>query len=254
MNKKENILFFVLGAFFVTNALVAELIGCKLFSVEKTFGFVPLDVSLLGQEHLALTMSAGSITWPLVFIFTDVINEYFGKKGVQFLSFLTAGLILYAFLMLYFAIKVPPADTWFSLNPEIKPDINVAFAKIFGQGQNIILGSLTAFLVSQWLDVLIFQRLRNITGDKYMGLRAVVSTIFSQLIDSFLVGFVAFYLFGNWSISLLIALLLVSYPYKFIVAVLMTPILYLVHFVVEKYLGEELAAKCKHHASKGIWE
>jgi len=254
MNKKENILFLVLGAFFVTNALVAELIGCKLFSVEKTFGFAPLDLSVLGQQHLALTMSAGSITWPLVFIFTDIINEYFGKKGVQFLSFLTAGLILYAFLMLYFAIKVPPADAWFGLNPEIKPDINVAFAKIFGQGQNIIIGSITAFLVSQWLDVLIFQRLRRMTGDKYIGIRAVVSTLFSQLIDSFLVGFVAFYLFGNWSIPLLIALLLVSYPYKFIVAILMTPLLYAVHFGVEKYLGTELANKLKHNSSKGIWE
>ena len=254
MNKKENILFLVLGAFFVTNALVAELIGCKLFSVEKIVGFAPLDLSILGQQHLSLTMSAGSITWPLVFIFTDIINEYFGKKGVQFLSFLTAGLILYAFIMLYFAIKLPPSDAWFGFNPEIKPDINFAFAKIFGQGQNIIIGSITAFLVSQWLDVLIFQRLRKITGDKYMGIRAVVSTLFSQLIDSFLVSFVAFYLFGNWSMTFVIALLIVSYPYKFIVAIIMTPLLYAVHFVVEKYLGIELATKLKHNASKGVWE
>lgn len=254
MNKKENLLFLVLGAFFVTNALVAELIGSKLFSIEKTFGFAPLDLSLLGQQHLALTMSAGSIAWPLVFIFTDIINEYYGKKGVQLLSFLTAGLILYAFLVLHFAIKAPPADVWFSLNPDIKPDINVAFAKLFGQGQNMIIGSLTAFLVSQWLDVLIFQRLRRVTGDKYIGVRAVVSTLFSQLIDSFLVGFVAFYLFGNWSMALLLALLMVSYPYKFIVAVLTTPILYVVHYAVQKYLGTTLAETLKHNASRGVWE
>lgn len=254
MYKKENILFFVLGAFFVTNTLIAEIIGCKLFSVEKTFGFEPLDVSLLGQPHLALTMSAGSITWPLVFIFTDITNEYFGKKGVRFLSVLTAGLILYAFLILYFAIKIPPADAWFSFNPDIKPDINVAFGKIFGQGQNIIIGSVTAFLVSQWLDVLIFQRLRNLTGGKYIGIRAVVSTLFSQLIDSFLVSFIAFYLFGNWSMTFLIALLMVSYPYKFIVAILATPLLYGVHFIVEKYLGVALATKLKNNAHNGILE
>lgn len=254
MNKKENILFLVLGAFFVANALIAELIGCKLFSVEKTFGFQPLDLSVLGQEHIALTMSAGSISWPLVFILTDIINEYFGRKGVKLLSLLTAALILYAFLMLYIAIKIPPADAWFTYNPDIKPDINTAFAKILGQGQNIIIGSITAFLISQWFDVLIFQRLRKITGDKYIGIRAVVSTLFSQLIDSFVVSFVAFYLFGNWSMTFLIALLLVSYPYKFIVAVLMTPFLYAVHFVVKKYLGVALATKLKNNASQGILE
>ncbi len=254
MHKKENILFFVLGAFFVVNALIAELIGCKLFSVERTFGFEPLSLSVFGQQNLALTMSAGSITWPLVFIFTDIINEYFGKKGVRFLSVLTAVLILYAFLVLYIAIKVPAADAWFSFNPDIKPDINTAFAKILGQGQNIIIGSVTAFLVSQWLDVLIFQRLRKMTGSKYIGIRAVVSTLFSQLIDTFLVSFVAFYLFGNWSMTFLFALLIVNYPYKFIVAVLMTPLLYVVHFLVEQYLGEDLANKLKNNASNGILE
>lgn len=246
---KSQTLFFVLGGFFIANALIAELIGGKLFSVEETLGFEPLDLQVLGQEHLSLTMSAGSILWPFVFVFTDVINEYFGQRGVRFLSFLTAGLIGYAFVMIYGAMRLHPSAVWFSLNPDIQPDINYAFQKVFGQGLSIIIGSITAFLVSQLLDVWIFRRLRALTGAKYIGLRALGSTVVSQLIDSFLVSFIAFYLLGNWTMELIFALLIVSYPYKFVVAVLMTPLLYLIHGLIERYLGADLAEEMKRQAA-----
>ncbi|MEL6133183.1 MAG: VUT family protein, partial [Bacteroidota bacterium] len=93
MFKKENILFIILGGFFVTNALIAEIIGTKLFSVEKIFGLEPANLTLFGQEGNSFNMTAGVLLWPVVFVMTDIINEYYGKKGVQILSYLTAALI-----------------------------------------------------------------------------------------------------------------------------------------------------------------
>ena len=112
MKDKNTRLFYILGAFFLANAILAEFIGVKVFSLEGTLGFNPVNFSFLGIENLSFNLSAGVLLWPAVFIMTDIINEYFGRKGVRFLSFTAAGLILYAFLMVYFAILLSPADFW----------------------------------------------------------------------------------------------------------------------------------------------
>ena len=91
LNKKENVLFIILGGFFIANALIAEFIGVKIFSLENTLGFESFVYSLFGEE-VSFNLTAGVVLWPVVFIMTDVINEYFGKKGVRFLSYLTVGL------------------------------------------------------------------------------------------------------------------------------------------------------------------
>ncbi len=112
MQNKSSILFYILGTFFVTNALLAEFIGVKIFSLENTLGFNPIDISLFGFNNLSFNLSAGVLLWPVVFIMTDIINEYFGRKGVRFMSFTAAGLIAYAFLMVYFSIGLTPSDFW----------------------------------------------------------------------------------------------------------------------------------------------
>ena len=101
MKDKSTRLFYILGAFFLANAILAEFIGVKVFSLEGTLGLNPVNLNLLGIENLSFNLSAGVLLWPAVFIMTDIINEYFGRKGVRFLSFTAAGLILYAFLMVY---------------------------------------------------------------------------------------------------------------------------------------------------------
>ncbi len=193
-------------------------------------------------------MSAGSLPWPFVFVLTDIVNEYYGKKGVRTITFLAAGFILYAFAMIFLAIHTAPADFWVAAYTDIKPNINVAFQKIFGQGMNIILGSFVTFFVSQWFDAFIFHKLRHSLGENAISSRALISTLISQFLDSFLVVFIAFYLLGNWTMPQLIALVLVGYPYKFIMALIFTPVLHLVHYVIKQYLGAELAEKLKHHA------
>ena len=236
-------LYIILGAFFVANALIAEMIGVKLFQLEDVLGVAHADFSLLGQHHLSFVLSVGVLPWPIVFIMTDVINDYYGVRGVRFLTWLATGLIAFAFIVMYFAIHMPPDRSWWitsSANQGV-PDMQAAFTSIFGQGMNIILGSLTAFVIGQLVDAFIFRRIKRMTGDKRIWLRATGSTIVSQLIDSVVVTYVAFWIFKGMSFPLATALVLTAYSYKLIVAVLATPLVYLVHAGVERYLGVERA-------------
>ena len=124
-----------------------------------------------------------------------------------------------------------------------------AFASIFGQGNWIIVGSLAAFLIGQFVDVFIFHKVKKITGDKAIWLRATGSTLVSQLVDSFVVLFIAFYLGANWDIRLVLAICTINYLYKFLMALIMTPVLYLVHYIIDNYLGKELSRKMMAEAA-----
>ncbi len=251
--KKTN-LFIVLSAIFLTNAIIAEIIGVKIFSLESTMGFEPVQIKLFGDFILDFNLTAGAVIWPVVFISTDVINEYFGKKGVRKISFLSAFLIAYIFVIIFLVTKLVPASFWLDLNDQDSEgnafNINYAFQTIFRQGLGIIIGSLTAFLIAQLLDVFIFQRLRKLTGKKMIWLRATGSTLVSQLIDSFIVLWIAFYAFGNWSIDQILAVGTMNYIYKFVVAIMLTPLIYLAHFLIDRYLGDEAANQLTEEASE----
>ena len=226
--KRKDHLFIVLGGIFITNALIAEMIGVKIFSGEATLGLEPVNLPILGFS-MSFNLTAGAVIWPVVFITTDLINEYFGKPGVKFISFLTAALIAYAFIVLFFSIHLPPAEWWLDANSKDTQgnhfNMDYAFSKIFGQGQRIIVGSLTAFLLGQLVDVFVFQQLRKTTGSKMLWLRATGSTLVSQLVDSFVVLFIAFY--GMFSFQQLIAIGVTNYLYKFAVAIVLTMIPFL---------------------------
>ncbi|MBK7427738.1 MAG: queuosine precursor transporter [Saprospiraceae bacterium] len=256
-------LFLILGAIFITNALVAEFIGVKIFSLEKTLGISPLNLNILGFEGLSFNLTTGVLLWPVVFVMTDIINEYFGVKGVRFLSNLAIVLIIYAFFIVFIGIRLTPADFWpeSHINPGLPQaeqdairskvsDYNYAFRLVFNQGLWIIIGSLVAFLVGQILDVFIFHKIKKWTGEKKIWLRATGSTLISQLIDSFVVLFIAFYIGADWSLSLVLAIGLVNYFYKFAIAIALTPVIYLVHYLIDSFLGEELSNKLKQEAMR----
>jgi uncharacterized integral membrane protein (TIGR00697 family) len=255
LSSKATKLFIILGGFFIANAMLAEFIGIKIFSLEKLFGFAPLSMRFFGVDDLGFNLTAGVLLWPVVFIMTDIINEYFGKKGVQFLSWLTVGLIIYAFFMAFLAIKTPPNDWWQSISgirddpASSLPDMNLAFSRIFGQGLWIIAGSVIAFLIGQMVDVVIFHKIRTITGENKIWLRATGSTLISQFIDSFIVLIIAFYIGADWDLVRVLAIGLVNYIYKFSMAILLTPAIYGGHFLIERYLGHDLAHKMKEAAS-----
>lgn len=256
---KSTRLFIILGGFFIANALIAEIIGVKIFSLEKTLGMEPLNLQLL-ENALSVNLTAGVLLWPVVFIMTDIINEYYGPKGVRFLSFLTAGLISFAFIVFYGAMHLTPADFFItSKTGSGVPDMEKAYESVLGQGGNIILGSLTAFILSQLIDVFVFHRIKKVTGEKAIWLRATGSTLISQFIDSFVVLFIAFYVGSRinnadgdfvWPLNLVIAVGVVNYIYKFIIALILTPVIYLVHMLIEKFLGHNLAAEMKAAAMR----
>ncbi len=242
LSDKATRLYLILGGFFVVNAIMAEMIGVKLFQLETALGLSKADFTLLGQPNLSFALSVGVLPWPLVFIMTDVINDYYGVRGVRFLTLLTTALIAFAFLILYAAIHIAPADFWIGTSAEQGvPDMQAAFTAIFGQGMNIIVGSLTAFVIGQLLDAWVFRSIKRATGDKRIWLRATGSTIVSQLIDSVVVTYVAFFVFKGWSFQLCTALVLTAYCYKLVIAVLATPLIYLAHTGVERYLGRPKA-------------
>jgi len=233
-------LYVILSAFFICNAVIAEFIGVKIFSVERLFG-------LIGQrgEPGRINMSIGVIIWPFVFLTTDIMNEYFGKKGVRRISFITAGLIAYASVIVIAGTRLPPAQFWLDANASDAAgnafDINFAYHKIFRQGVGIVIGSVTAFLVSQMIDVYVFHFFRGLTGHRLLWVRATGSTIVSQVIDSFLILFIAFYLLGNWTMGDVLSVGVVQYFYKVGLAVILTPLIYVAHSYIDKYLGRKFS-------------
>jgi uncharacterized integral membrane protein (TIGR00697 family) len=244
LSSRRTVLFFVLGVFLAANALLAEVIGVKLFQLEAVFGLPPADFELLGEKHLSFVLSVGVLTWPFVFLATDVVNDYFGVRAVRFLTLVTTALIAFAFFALYAAIAMPPDAGWWlgSSREHGVPDMQAAFTAIFGQSMNIIVGSLTAFLVGQLIDARIFRWWKRRTGERRIWLRATGSTLVSQLVDSLVVTYVAFWLLRDWSLEKATAMALTAYVYKFSVAVLSTPLIYLAHAAIERWLGREQAA------------
>lgn len=226
-SRKEN-LYFILSGFFITNAIVAELISSKLITIGP------------------FTTIVGILPWPIVFLATDIINEYFGKKAVQKLSVVTACLIAYAFLILSVAISVPASS--------LSQVSNMEFKKVFGQSQWVIIGSITAFLVSQILDVYVFWFIRKVTGDKMIWLRATGSTAVSQLIDSFIVLAIGFLLPGYIAFDSFFEIGFTNYLFKLIIAIGLTPLVYLAHGFINKYLGKESESVLSNSAAESLNE
>jgi len=257
LDKRTN-LFIVLSGIFLTNALLAEMVGTKIFSLEETFGFNPAQIHLLDDWTLSFNLTAGVVLWPVVFVTTDIINEYFGKEGVKKISYLTVAFISFAFIIISIVTWLEPAKFWLDVNSTDNQgnafNINYAFGKVFMQGARIIVGSLAAFLIGQLLDVFVFHKLRKITGSKYLWLRATGSTLISQLIDSFVVLFLAFYLLApssaSWTLTQVVSVGIINYIYKFIIAVVLTPLLYIAHYIIDRYLGEKQSHNLMEEAAK----
>lgn len=214
LKKKKDLVFIILAGFFITNAIVAELIGGKLV---QFFGI--------------FTQSIGIILWPVVFILTDLINEYYGRSGVRKLTFITIGLIIYTYVLITVAINMKAVG--------FSPVNDGVFSTVFGQSQWIIVGSIIAFFTSQLVDVYVFWRLRNVTGKRMIWLRATGSTLISQVIDTFVVQFIAFVLPGKWAFGEFMVNASWGYFFKLLVALGLIPLIYLGHFAIERFLGSE---------------
>jgi queuosine precursor transporter len=243
-------LFIALAALFCVNTVLAEFIGVKIFALEDTLGVAPFEWRLFGQTG-SLSFTAGTLLWPIVFLMTDVINEFYGRRGVRMVSMLAAVLIVYGFLFAFAAISLAPAGWWVgAAKDQGVADYQAAFAAVFGQGLWTIAGSLVAFVLGQLIDVAVFHRIRRATGERWVWLRATGSTAVSQLVDSFVVLYIAFVLGPQkWPTSLFLAVSTVNYAYKMLAAFALIPLIYLARAGIRRYLGEARAAALRADAS-----
>ena len=228
VTSRRDIVYLALAGFFVTNAILGEVTGGKLFS--------------LGP----FTLSIGVIPWPVVFLSTDLINEYFGRDGVRKLTFMTIGLIIYAFVVLFLGMQVPAVS--------FSPVTDAQFEAVFGQSLWIIVGSVTAFALSQVVDVGVFWLVRHKTGGRFLWMRATGSTVVSQFIDSIVIIGIAFWLPGKVKTSEFLTVAASNYSYKFLIAVGMTPFIYMAHSAIDRFLGREEAHQLIERAAKASEE
>jgi queuosine precursor transporter len=253
LKNKSAMVFTIITSFFVANALIAECIGVKIFSLEATLGLPVHTFSLFGENGLSYALTCGVLLWPLEFVITDLVNEYYGPKMVRRISMIAIVLISYAFLMFTIASKTIAPDWWLTDKVAIGvPNYQSAFAAVFGQSSWIIIGSLVAFGVSQLLDAYIFHKIKQRTGEGKLWLRATGSTIVSQLIDSYIVLFIAFQIGSGWSAQKVLAICMVNYSYKVLMAFLLTPVINVAHKMLDNFFGKELADNMKAEAMMGV--
>lgn len=226
VNQRRYWLFIFLAGLFVTNAVTAELISNKLVEIPLAFDF-------FGSRLGPFVTIVGVIPWPVVFILTDVLNEFYGEKAVRRLSWITSILIAYCFIVVGIAVALPAKEI-----PGSTLSGQAEFSRVFGQAQLVIVGSIVAFLCSQILDAFIFQRIKSKTGNRYIWLRSTGSTLISQVFDTVIVLYIGFVLPGaiTWSDFMHIAP--TNYLLKLIISLSLTPLIYLSHFGVRRFLKE----------------
>ena len=166
--KRSHKLYTVLSAIFLTALILAEITGGKLIELK------------LSEEWIFI-MTMGVIPFPITFIVTDILNEYFGKPGIRFITIVGMVMIAFAYVILFADMSIPAA--------RISPVQDAEFTKVFGQSNRIILGSIIAYLIGQMIDIHVFHFIRKKTGEKMLWLRATGTPLLyvaHALIDRYL--------------------------------------------------------------------
>jgi len=212
-------LFVVLAAVFVTSLVVGDLIGVKLFEVHV--------------GSVVAVMSIGMLPFPVTFLLTDILNEFYGKKAARYVTWVGFFMAIFAYAVIAIAVQVP----WAPLTraPDFKGTVESAFNNVFAGSQRILAASMMAYLVGQFADITIFNLLKRTTNNRLLWLRATGSTLVSQLIDTTVVQFVAWT--GVLPTATIFSIIYTSYIVKLLIAVGLTPFIYLGHGIVERKLG-----------------
>ena len=205
MDRKQY--FFVwLTAIFVAALVTGDFIGGRFFVL---FGH---------------TFSAGIIPFPLTFVLTDIVNEFYGTSGARRLTFVGLGAAVFVWGVIQLALHLPPSPT--------SPISDEVFHAAFGTAARLYIASLCAYVIGQLLDISIFRTLRRATGHRLLWLRATGSTVLSQMIDSFTVSFV--FLAGTHPLGFITSNAASNYVGKLIMAVLLTPVIYAIHAIFRR--------------------
>ena len=212
-------LYVYLCAVFLTALLIGDTIGSKLFTVDIPFGVTTLHA----------TLSVGAIWFPITFLLTDVINEFYGSVGARLVTFVGFFMAIFAFVVIWIARLIPAAD--FSPVPQ------AAFETVLGNANRIFVASLVAYLVGQLVDIAVFQSAKRLTQSRHIWLRSTGSTLISQLIDTLIVTYVAFY--GKIPTARLHQTATTSYLVKVLLAVGLTPVIYALHALIHRRMHLE---------------
>lgn len=224
LNSKREWVFIFLAGLFITNAVTAELISNKLVEV-------PITMKLGDWQLGPFTTIVGILPWPVVFLLTDLMNEFYGQKAVRRLSWITSILIGYCFLVVLLALNVPTKEI-----PGAGLATDAEFRNVFGQAPWIIAGSIAAFLLSQLMDATLFHWIKNKTGNRFIWLRSTGSTVISQLVDSYVVLYIGFVLPGKMAFSDYMSIAPTNYLLKLLIAIALTPMIYVGHWAMRRYL------------------
>lgn len=214
-------LFLALTGLFVTALIVGDIIGGKLF-----------EVSVLGSPY---TLSVGIIPFPITFVLTDVLNEFYGKRAARTVTFVGLGSAVFAFAVIFTAGAIPFAP--FTYAPDWKGITEQDYQSVFLSSQRILAASMVAYIVGQLVDIFVFHKLKAATHNRFIWLRATGSTMVSQLFDTALIQTLAWY--GTLETAKLPGLILASYGVKVVVAIALTPVIYLLHGFVHRVLKLE---------------
>ena len=225
-------LYVYLCAVFLTALLIGDTIGSKLFDVA-----IPLGVTTLHAK-----LSVGVIWFPITFLLTDVINEFYGSKGARFVTFVGFWMALAAFLIILCARKIPAAAD--------SPVTQAAFDSVLGNANTIFFASLVAYVVGQLVDIAIFQMAKRLTQSRHIWLRSTGSTLISQLIDTLVVTTIAFS--SKLTASGLRNMLVSQYAIKVLFAIGLTPVIYAMHGALHRrlHLEEEPAVRERVHIAE----
>jgi len=209
-------LYIFLAGLFVTSLVVGDLIGGKLVHV-NLFGWM-------------LAMPAGMIAFPVTFLLTDLVNEFYGRKAARFLTLVGFVMAVYTIGLVNWGVALPP-HVWTG------DAYQASYRLIFASSQRILIASVTAYLVGQLLDIAVFHLLKKATHGRFLWLRATGSTVVSQLVDTVVVQALAF---GSLlTASNVVKVVFTAYVLKLIIAILLTPLIYAGHAMVERWLGLE---------------
>jgi uncharacterized integral membrane protein (TIGR00697 family) len=215
ISPRQRLYLYLVGVF-LTALLIGDTIGSKLFTVDIPLGFTTLPA----------TLSAGSIWFPITFLLTDVVNEFYGTDGARTMTFVGFWMALIAFGILYAARLIPAAS--------FSPVSQQSFDVVFGGANRIFFASLCAYLIGQLADIAIFHHMKRMTQSRHIWLRATGSTLVSQLIDTLVVTYVAFS--GQLTPEQLRHAATTSYLVKMMVAIGLTPVIYALHRLIEQRL------------------
>lgn len=208
-------LYVYLCGVFLTALLIGDTIGSKLFTVT------------IPPVNLHASLSVGTIWFPITFLLTDTINEFYGSAGARFVTFLGFWMALFAFFAIFCARMIPAAS--------FSPISQSTFDNVFGNANRIFFASLVAYLVGQLVDIAIFQAAKKLTQSRHIWLRSTGSTLVSQLVDTIVVTYIAFT--GKVEASELRHMATTSYVVKVLLAVGLTPVIYAMHAVIHRRLG-----------------